>query len=62
MGHLFARGQYSGASLYLKAMIRNLREYGNDFHYTALNKPVYRGLNPNSDTFKLEDYQVNSIG
>jgi hypothetical protein len=62
LGHMFAKGQYRNAALFLKALIRNLRVFGYNFAYQDLHKPVYRGINPNKSSFKLEDYELNSIG
>jgi hypothetical protein len=56
LGQHLSKGLYQEAAMYIKILMINVRDFGFRFHYNAINTPVYIGFEPNSVTFKREDY------
>ena len=61
LGEKLSKGLYQEASMYIKVLMINVRDYGHQFNYKKINKPVYMGFDPKSVTFKREDYVAGRV-
>ena len=56
LGQHLSKGLYQEAAMYIKILMINVRDFGFRYNYKDINSPVYIGFEPNSLTFKREDY------
>jgi len=42
-------------------MLGTLRDHGMKHTYKQMEKPVYRGINPNSEFYNKDEYARNSV-
>ena len=61
IGEKITKHKYEAIQGYLSFVFKTLKEHGKGYSVKAIDKPVYRGINP-TGYYKKDDYKVNSIG
>ena len=56
-----AKGMYENLQGYFSLTLRTLKDHGPKHTYKQWDKPVYRGLNPNSPFYNKDEYARNSV-
>ena len=59
---LVTKGKYEQLQGYFSLLLKNLKLFGPSLSYKTFTAPIYRGFNPLSPYYKVDDYKRNSIG